>query len=148
MVEKCSVNDLFASPNWDALIAEYTAESSIHDMPPINPQVDSYLHLESLGVFHCFRAVNAEGSMIGFITVLSTPFLHYGAPVLTTESYFVAQEYRRTGAGLRLIRAVEAYAREIDAAGVFISSPAGGKLESVAPKMGYRHTNTVFFKAC
>ena len=71
---------------------------------------------------------------------------HFGRKVGVSESYFVAAEYRKTGAGLRLLHAAEEAAREAGAVGVLVSAPTGGILERVMPGVGYRETNRVFFK--
>ena len=64
----------------------------------------------------------------------------------TTESIFVAHEFRRTGAGVKLIREMERLAGDMGALGVLVSAPAGKRLADVMPGLKYRQTNQVFFK--
>lgn len=140
-----SVETISSAPNWGALIAGYTEESSIASMPPISPQMEHYKAIEATGMLEVLAAWD-DDKLAGFMVYLKTVFLHYGAPVFVTESFFVAPEYRKKGVGIRLIRAFEARARETGAAGVFLSAPTGGRLAEVAPRLGYEHTNETFFK--
>ena len=104
-----------------------------------------YKILEDSGALCCFGAYQGE-TMIGFITVLTHVMPHYGALIATTESFFVAKAYRKTGAGTLLRQTVERHAQGRGAAGVLICAPYGGQLAKVLPRAGYRQTNQVFFK--
>ena len=84
--------------------------------------------------------------LVGFVTVLVSVFPHVGVLMASTESLFVAKEYRKTGAGLKLIRSAESCAKEGGAPCLFISSPFGGNLAEVLPQVGYTETNRVFFR--
>jgi GNAT superfamily N-acetyltransferase len=76
--------------------------------------------------------------------VLKPVIPHYGVAIAVTESFFVGKEYRKSGAGLKLLRAAEAHAE--GAPGLLVSAPVGGTLAEVLPHLGYRETNRVFFK--
>lgn len=144
-IKPCTVFEIKSSAQFDELLAEYAAESSIAGMPPISAKLDIYHGLEQTGAIALFGAFVAE-QLVGFIVVLSPVLPHYGATVSTTESFFVAKDYRNTGAGLELLRRAEKHADEIGSPALLVSAPAGGALEKVLPRVGYEHTNTVFFK--
>ena len=101
--------------------------------------------LEMHGVIHAFAALK-DGELVGFITVLATPLPHYGIPVAVSESFFVAAEHRKGGAGLRLLSAAEKKAKELGSPGLLVCAPFDGRLFEVLPRCGYRETNRVFFK--
>lgn len=144
-VRRVSLATLIDDPRFQTLVDEYTVESSIKDMPPINWQREMYQQFEKVGIFHVLAAYQGE-ELIGFMTMIVTVLPHYGALTATTESVFVAEAHRAGGAGLKLIREGEAWAKELGAVGLLLSAPAGGKLESLAPRIGYKQTNVVFFK--
>lgn len=145
-VRQCAADEIIGAPNLDELVAEYAAESSIEGMPPHSAQFAAYKSLEELGALAVFGAF-AEDKLVGFVTVLSSVLPHYGATTSITESFFVAKIHRRTGAGLRLLRAAEDHARKIGSPGLLVSAPAGGALERVlAMSAEYKHSNTVFFR--
>ena len=84
----------------------------------------------------------------GYAILLVTVLPHYSAPVATLESFFVSAMYRHTGAGLKLLRAAEAAARDKGAVGLLVSAPIGGQLAEVMARMrSYRETNRVFFRS-
>lgn len=127
------------------LLAQYAVESSIHGLGEINVRFDIYRQMEAVGALHTLAAYR-EGRMVGFLALLVSVLPHYGALTATTESFFVTQSARAGGTGLRLLRAAEDKARELGAVGLLVSAPAGGRLAQVMPRIGYGHTNEVFFK--
>ena len=144
-IEKRDAIDVLDDPQFDALIEEYAEECSISDMPPINYQRDIYLQLESVGILHAFAAYDG-GKLIGFMSMILSVLPHYGALTATTESVFVAKGYRKGSTGIKLIRAGEQFAESVGAVGILLSAPANGVLSVLAPRIGYRKTNEVFFR--
>jgi GNAT superfamily N-acetyltransferase len=144
-VQKSSVGEIEAAPNFAELIAEYASESAIEGMPSPAGRLDIYRHLEKGGMLHVFSAID-DGRLIGFISVLAPVLPHYGVPVAVSESFFVAKAHRCTLAGLRLLRAAEDKARELGSPGLLVSAPFEGKLFHVLPRIGYTETNRIFFK--
>lgn len=145
-VNRCTLAEIEASPELPALIDEYAAESANNEIGPISPQFETYRVMEAAGVFHAFAA-RLDGRLIGFMFLLTPILPHFGCLVGVSESYFVASEHRKTGVGLRLLRAAEELAGAKGASGVLVSAPIGGRLEQVMPGIGYRETARVFFKA-
>jgi GNAT superfamily N-acetyltransferase len=143
-IRECPVSVVLSS-NTAGLLAEYAAESSISGMPPINTDSKTYIAMERSG---CLQAIGAfkGDKLIGVIVLLTSVLPHYSALTTVTESFFVMKKYRKGGLGLKLLKAGEQYARDRGAVGMLVSAPAGGNLERVAPRMGYQHSNTIFFK--
>lgn len=127
------------------MAAEYAAESAIDGLPPPAVKMETYRQLERARVLHAFSA-RLDGALVGFITVLAPILPHYGVPVAVSESFFVAKAHRRTGAGLKLLRAAENKARALGSPGLLVSAPFEGTLFKVLPRVGYGETNRVFFK--
>lgn len=145
IVTRAVLADIEASPDLPALLAEYAAESANDEIGPACPQIETYRAMEAVGMFHAFAA-RLDDRLVGFMFLLLPVLPHFGKLVGVAESYFVAAEHRKTGAGLRLLHAAEEAAREAGAVGVLVSAPTGGILERVMPGIGYRETNRVFFK--
>jgi GNAT superfamily N-acetyltransferase len=140
-----TIADLEAAPNIWALLTEYGAECAIDGMPAPAARAETYRQLEVNGLLHPIAAYK-DGKLIGFITVLKAPMPHYSAMVAVTESFFVGRAHRKTGAGLRLLRAAEHKARELGSPGLLVSAPFEGDLFYVLPRIGYAETNRIFFK--
>lgn len=144
-VEPSSVAAIMSAPNFPALIEEYAAESAIDGMPPPLAKMEQYQNLEGAGFLHALVAI-ADGEMLGFMSVLAAPLLHYGRTVAVSESFFVAKDKRCTMAGLKLLVAAEALTLKIGSPGLLVSAPYGSRLADLLPKCGYTLTNSVFFK--
>lgn len=145
-VRTITFGELESDPNFRWLIQAYAEESQLVGLPPANCQSDLYRQMEASGAFHVLGAYQ-NGELVGFLNFLVTVLPHYGAKVATTESIFVAQEFRRTGAGVKLIREMEKISAELGAVGALVSAPFGGRLADVMPGLKYRQTNQIFFKA-
>ena len=143
---RVAFEQLESDPSWSRIVAEYADECRIAGMPPCECQGDMYRVLESSGSMHVIGAY-AGGELVGFCNLIITTLPHYGKVVGTTESIFLSKEWRRTGAGLGLLRAAELVSREFGAVALLMTAPHGGSMERLMPMVGYRHTNTVFFKA-
>ena len=145
MIRACSVADIMGDPLFPTLVEEYAAESAIAGLPPPNARMQTYLHLEALGMLHAFGAIHGN-TLVGFISLLAPVLPHYGLTIAVCESFFVASAYRYTGAGLRLLKAAEDKTKELGSPGLLVSAPYAGALFEVLPRCGYTETSRVFFK--
>jgi GNAT superfamily N-acetyltransferase len=127
-------------------LEEYAAESAVKGMPHPFAKADAYKHLENTNSIYVIGAF-LEEVFIGYIIMLSPILPHYSVRVAVVESYFVAKEYRKTGAGLRLLHEAERQAQEVGAFGAFVSAPFGGNLAEVLPHLGYDETSRIFFRS-
>lgn len=145
-IRKTSYTEILDAPNVTEVLDAYAAESSLDELGPYNPQRGMYDMLERAGLLHVFAAHDGD-KLIGFVSVLINVLPHYGRRVAVSESLFVLKAYRSGGAGIKLLRHAEKFAKEAGASGMLVSAPAGGKLEKLLPGLKYRHSNTVFVKA-
>ncbi len=147
VVRECSFAELSGAPNFGVLTAAYAAECALAGLPEPRAHIDLYLKLEAMGVMHTFCAY-LDDELIGFAIALVSVIPHYSEIVATMESWFVAAEHRKSGAGMLLQRAVEDVAREKGALGLLISAPMHSQLANVmTARAAYRETNRVFFRA-
>ena len=144
-VNPISFADIEHAPTIEALLAEYGAESAIDELRPHAMQPALYRQMESSGALHILGAFKG-GELIGLICLIVAVLPHFGKSIATTESFFVRPDYRKTGAGIKLLREAEAMATRLGAVGLFVSAPIGGRLAQVLPCSGYRQTNQVFFR--
>ena len=140
-----TIAEMEAAPNMTALLDEYAAESAIKGLPAPAAKAEAYKDLERVGALYAIGAF-LDGLLIGYITVLTPILPHYSAIVAVTESFFVAKEHRKTGAGLKLLREAEDYAKAVGSPGLLVSAPLGGSLAEVLGGVGYAETSRVFFK--
>lgn len=144
-VRRCTVAELEHAQGFSVLGEEYAAESSRADLGTCHPQVGAYKQLESIGLMHFAGAWIGE-ELVGLVSVGVTTVPHYVGPIATTESYFVRQHARKSGAGKLLLDIAEDIALERGAVGLFVSAPTDSRLSVVLPRTGYQRTNEVFFK--
>src|ERR1019366_10209680 len=93
-----------------------------------------YKQLESAGALTVFGAF-IEQILIGFITILAPLNPHYSVRLPVVESFFVAKEYRKFGAGLKLLKHAELWAKGIGS-GILVSAPFGSDLAKLLPRRG------------
>lgn len=148
VVRAISVDEAFDSPVFAALVEEYRAEAQRNPhMLGAQPDREAYARLVNAGLMHPLGVFIGE-ELVGIATVLVSSVPHYaGRMIATTETIFVAAEHRAGGAGMKLLRAAEEVAVMMGAAGLYVTAPAGGRLERVLPRAGYTPTNQVFYRA-
>ncbi len=142
VIKPCTINDVVQS----GLLDLYADECQLEGLP--RPSADISMYEEMCG----FKGLHVVGAwdntqLVGFVTVLTIKIAHYGKTLVTIESIFAHADYRKFGAGAKLLRYVEQYAREANAIGLLISAPAGGKLSSALKRSKkYRLSNEVFMR--
>lgn len=145
VIKKVTIAEMERDENFPALFREYAEDSAILDLPPPDEKLAAYRAIERSGIFHVYGAFVGDG-LAGFISVLLPVIPHYGVAVGVTESFFVAKAHRKSGAGLKLLRAAEDMARTAGAPALMVSAPFGGRLAEVLPRQGYKETNRVFLR--
>lgn len=145
VIKKCSVFELETNSNFSALMAEYADELAIDGLPHPSAKMEMYRNLYTTGTLYPFGAF-FEDKLIGLINVLMVMNQHYGTEIAVSESYFVAKEYRKTGAGNKLRIEAENCAKKLNSPGFFISAPKDGPLAKyLAGLESYIETGSVFF---
>jgi GNAT superfamily N-acetyltransferase len=144
-VAATSFKTLFDEANFGELVVDYSAEGRIPGLPEPAVKLAKYQTLEQAGLIYPFGAWH-EDRLVGFLCVMVTSSTHYDAPVVFTESFFVARDARSSGAGLALLKMAEAKARDLGANGLLISAPCGSRLAAMLPRLGYTDTSHSFFK--
>jgi GNAT superfamily N-acetyltransferase len=145
MIKKIKFAELETAPNFLELRDEYAAECAIAGLPPIAEKFEMYRAIEDAGFFQLFGAY-VNDKLVGFVSVVVSVIPHFGVPVAVAESLFVASQFRKFGLGLELIREAQSFAASKGSSGILFSAPTGGKLEQILPRMGFRATNTTFYK--
>ncbi len=140
-VAPCTIAEIEAAPNLPEIADEFTAESLLPGLPRTPPNWAAYRALEAANLLHPFGAW-VDGLLVGFVGVLLGPAI----PVATTERIFVLKAHRKTGAGLKLLKAAEEKARDLGSPGLQIVARSGGDLAQVLTRKGYLESNIVFVK--
>lgn len=143
----CPFDEFASAPEFDDLVRQYADECAIDGLPRPTPDLATYRLLSDSGVLHTLLAHTVYGELVGFCLVMCTSLPHYSVPVAVSESLFVSEPHRASGAGLALIREAERLSQSLGAHGLLISAPADGRLaEVMSRKPDYRPSNRVFFK--
>jgi GNAT superfamily N-acetyltransferase len=146
-VQKCSWLEFSAYREFPALLAEYAEECAMEGMPPPELHEPLYMAMERSGSMDVLCAT-VEGRLVGFLVLLVSPNPHYGgAKIGVVESFFVARNKRKTGAGDALQRFANASATQRGAVAILVIAPLGSKLALVLERdKAYRESNRVFFR--
>ncbi|WP_250533968.1 GNAT family N-acetyltransferase [Caballeronia sp. AZ10_KS36] len=146
VIRKCQFDELAAAANFDALCAEYARESGIAEFGEHKVDGNAYRAMESTGMAQCIGAWHGD-ELIGFGVVTLSPLPHYSKLIGCLISFFVASHARIGSAGTRIRQAAEQYASDRGAMGLMISAPSESRLDVILPRVGYRATNRLFFRA-
>lgn len=144
-IKPCTVEDVQNAHNVADLLAEYANESALDALGVANPQWETYRQMQAMGVAHVLGAYKGD-ALVGFLVLLVSVVPHFGKPIASTESYFVARCARKSGAGLMLLHVAEQVARQAGAIALFVSAPIGSRLARVLPGVGFRDVQHNFFK--
>ncbi len=136
---------MIAHADFSALRNEYIAESANKLLPVPQEKTEMYKALDASGALFGFGAFDGE-KLMGFAFLIAPILPHYGRVIATMESLFIAKKYRKTGAGLRLIREAERCAKELGSPALIISAPVGSVLDIILPRLKYTLTNRAYTK--
>lgn len=142
VIRPCYVADIESAVD---VVAEYSSYA-IDGLPLASVQWELYKKLEAAGVVKVFGAFNDE-TLIGFASVLTQVSMHYGTQISLSDSYYVCKAHRKGGAGLKLLKAMQSFAKSIGSAGFVVSAPHKKELSNVLPRVGYTPSHTLFFKS-
>lgn len=145
-VRECPFAELSAHPDFPDLTQAYARESGLPGMPEPCAHLDTYFTLEQAGVLASFGAF-ADSRLVGLALLLVAMLPHYSVVMGHVESFFVAADYRKSGAGIALRRATEREAHHRGARGVFMQAAIGSRLNEMLTKEGvYAETHHVFLR--
>jgi GNAT superfamily N-acetyltransferase len=143
-IARATVAEIMEAPEFPALIEGYDNECAIEGLPSPAAKLESYRILEMTGALDVFAARHS-GELVGFITVLASPSLHFSVPLAVTESFYVAPGHRGF-TGLGLLAAAEKQAKTCGSPILQVCAPLASRLCELLPKCGYIPTNVVFTK--
>lgn len=145
-IRRCAVSDIENAPNIAELLAEYADECGTDGMPAPKANWSIYHRIEDAGSLVVAGAFDGD-KLVGFVFVMLAELPHYSALTATTESLFIASDYRVGMTGVRLINEAENIGRERGAVGLLVSSPYGSRLSDLLRAVGMRENNRVFFRS-
>lgn len=111
-----------------------------------DPDYDSYLKLEEMGVIKAF-SVRDKGEMVGYATFMMTPHLHYkSVPYAINDMLFIKKSYRGRAIGSDFIKYIESNLRDNNTTIISINSKVATPLNRLLDKLDYTHTENVYRK--
>lgn len=144
-IRTLTLAEALAQPHLPALLQAYGEESALQELEPAEMQTAIYQAMEANGCLHLLAAFDGD-DMVGLLALIVSVLPHYGKRVASTESFFVSEDARKTGAGLALLRAAEKHAQELGAVGLMVSAALHSRLARVMWGLDYRPTHRVYFK--
>lgn len=143
-IRPLGAQEFFSIPEASALIQEYSQECANEAFSSAPPSKEQYLRLEELGLIKAAGAF-VEGVLVGFVTVAFSFIPHFkDEPLAATESLFLSKEFRNGINGLELLKWAKQTALSNGAPGLYVSAPAGSRLEELLARKA-KKTNSVFF---
>jgi ribosomal protein S18 acetylase RimI-like enzyme len=128
------------------LFDNYYNEGKVSLVPDMNPSKDTYLQLESTGMFRSIGVFDGD-KMVGFSMFYTSIMPHYSKLATTIESIYIEKEYRKYGTGKKLVDKITEISKESGAVNMFMSAPINSSLDLVASSFGFTATNTIYIKS-
>lgn len=145
-IRKCELAEIKSNRNFKRLADEYAAEGKLFGMPPTDEKIAVYTMIEKSGFFHIFGAFEGN-KLIGFIALLIPVIPHYGVGVAVAESFFVGKQFRKRGAGIRLLNAALRESERLKTPGTIISLPPESELfQALVKRPEYTEGNRVLYR--
>lgn len=145
-IRRTSIAELELAPNLAELLAEY-GRGAMPEIGVAVPQVETYRALAAAGVIHPIAAFDGD-ILAGFVLPVVGVLPHYGAVACQVESFFVADRYRSSSAGARLLVGAEQLAAHLGAKAATLTAPVGGILDRTLERRPvYRHANNLYVRA-
>lgn len=120
----------------------YCEESGTKAYGKEDPNREAYLELEERGDIRVVVATRL-GQIIGFAFVLKTYHFHFSLPMATIETLWLDKAWRKSHAGLSLIRYCKSIARDWGYKHLTASAPAGSRLAQAYRRLA-THTDDDF----
>lgn len=143
-IRPVSAKCFFSYPGTRHLIKEYSKECANRTLAASPPNEDQYVKLEEMGLLKAAGAFDGD-TLVGFVAVVFSFVPHFkGEALASTESLFLSKSFRTGANGLKLLQWAQQTAVLYGAAGLFVSAPAGSRLEKLLAHKAEK-TNSVFF---
>jgi GNAT superfamily N-acetyltransferase len=145
MIKIISFYEFYNLQQDNELIAKYAEESAIDELNNHGVDCAKYEALEdakSLDVIGYFD----DNKLAGFIIMLYTKAPHMSNLLGILDSFYVLPEYRKFGAGKKLVSYAESLGKSKGIEAMILTAPIGSRLEKVAGSFGYKPTNIIYTK--
>lgn len=134
-------------PEIRPLLARHWEEIASFDDIPLDPDEERYNLMDEAGLMRCFTA-RADGVLIGYGVFVVGSNMHYRSSKLAVQDVlFVLPEYRRSRAGLGLIRFTGKQLREEGVLGVYQHEKTSHpQLGAILSRLGYSVVENIWVK--
>jgi GNAT superfamily N-acetyltransferase len=123
---------------------EEVEDYAINEHP--TPKVESYANLEEKGLFKAMIARN-NGKLVGYCFFYLYNHMHYPHKIYAlNDVLFLLPEYRRTNAGINLMKEAEKMVVDAGAVSILWAVRDFRDFSPVLKRMGYHKQETVYFK--
>lgn len=111
------------------------------------PDWSKYDQMESAGILHTLT-VRFDGKLVGYFIALVLGHPHYSTsgPMAMTDVYYILPEFRRGGAGAKMLAALEHSLRALNVTKAYLSTKVHQDHSILFEQMGWKLTDKCFTK--
>ena len=142
VIREGTIQEIFDRSDFLEQAHAYCEESGTKAFGPECPDRAAYEELEKEGGIRVIVATRI-GQVIGFAIVLKTYHYHFSLPMATIETLWLDKNWRKSHAGLGLIRYAKMIAKDWGYKHLTASAPAGSRLSQVFGRLA-THTDDDF----
>lgn len=146
LIKQCTFTEISENVNFVNLVEEAAASPEVViEGLTVQVKVEMYKQMENTGILHILGAY-FEDKLIGFSFILFPTLPHHTGKIAVGDTLFVSEEYRKTGAGLKLITATEEHAALNDKIGMLFTTSCNSALERVLDSKRYKKIRHVLYR--
>lgn len=137
-----------AIPEMRDLYPDHYQEIAVdQDAIKLDPNYETYLKLDRLGMLHLVTARNEAGRLVGYHLAILDYHMHYqDCYVAKSDIFFLKKDYRTGTNGIRLFRFVEQELRRIGVMKFFTGCKTHHNLSVIFRRLKYNEQEIVFAK--
>jgi len=144
-IREITLDELVNDPSFEGLSREYHEESGNPDLGKARGDLDVYRKREAAGLLRLAGAYGEDGNLVGWVSVFPTEHIHYSRPIAVLDTVFLSKRFRLGPAGLKLLHKAYGLAASVGADGIYMSAPAGSRLEKLLSRIS-KPKDVVFWK--
>lgn len=140
--------EYFVTDEFKAFLPIHYNELAVHqDAIPLDPDWTRYEAMNKAGILHIFAARTEDNQLIGYIIGTLSTGLHYKSTnTYINDIYYLSQEYRNSGIGIRMFKAFEKHLESLNVHRVVMLTKMHSDKGKLFEYLGYGKTDEVYDK--
>ncbi len=143
-IELWPLDRLVSHPEFQAWVDEYGEECRAEGVGAPGFYPEKYAEVAKSGQLRILAALDGD-RLAGAAALRVVEAAHYDAPLVSTDAIYLRRDWRKGGAGLRLLHAMRDLAKQEGAHGLVFMAPPGSSLDKLCERLGMVNTHKTYW---